>query len=415
MFLDFFFHLRSRKIPISTSEYLDLLEVLRKIDFESPVFNLERFYHIARNCLIKDLKYYDAFDLAFAETFQGFASHSSLKSKLEEWLAQALQKQLSAEQMANALKIPPEDLMKELQKRLEEQKERHDGGNKWIGTGGTSPFGHSGFNPEGIRVGGTSRNRSALAVAGERHFKEYRSDQSLHIRQIKVALKGLRELKSSGRPELCLKSTIRKSCDNGGEIDLVFRRSRKNHLRLLLLMDVGGSMTPFARQVEQIFSAAHQVNHFKEFHHFYFHNIFYGFMYKNASLRRSESIPMSDFYRKWPQDTKVIFVGDALMAPYELFQMNQNMSDAYRTLDLHGLRRPHSHDLTGLQRLIEFRKRFPNSVWLNPEDPSFWGETTIAAIQEQIPMFYLSLDGLKKAIDDLMSRSLRRASRQDQS
>lgn len=410
MFLDFFYTLRANKVPVSTREYLDLLQVLHKLSLKNEEVTINKFYSLSRSVMIKDLKYYDAFDISFSQCFKNLISDENLfKDQLNEWLQNALNNKLSQDRMEQALKLPPEDLIKELEKRLKEQKERHDGGNHWIGTGGTSPFGHSGYNPAGIRVGGQGKNRSAIAVAGERKFIEYRSDATLDIRQIQVALKKLRVLKSSGRPKLNIEKTIQKTCQQGGEIDLVFSQSRKNNLKLLLLMDVGGSMTPHSVRVEQLFSAAHQVNHFKEFKHFYFHNIFYDKLYLTSEMNNAESIEIDKIEKNYNKDTRVIIVGDAYMAPYELMQMTGSMRDFYSyfreydSTDLSSKERSSKKSKTGIQRVKEIQQKFPKSVWLNPEPQAVWQSApTINAIQEIMPMFHLSLDGIQLAINQLL-------------
>lgn len=397
MFLDFFYLLRSKKVPVTSAEYLDLLKVLSEIKWDEPEWTLKRFYQLARSCLVKDIKHYDSYDLAFAEQFGGLTG-STFQRQLKEWLETALNQNLSDEQKRNALKIPTEELLKELEKRLKEQKSRHDGGNKWIGTGGTSPFGHSGFNPQGIRIGGEGRNRSAIAVAGDRQFRGYRHDETLEVRQIKMALKKLRDLRSLGKPTISVPDSIKETCRNGGEVELVLKRSRKNQIRLLLLMDVGGSMTPHSQKVARLFSAAHQLNHFKEFQPYYFHNIFYDYIYFNARLHRADSLSIEALSKHWPPTTKIIIVGDALMAPYELTLMNQSIYDGYRYLSRSTTS---SSGLTGIAALAQLVERFPSAVWLNPEPIQYWGQPTIQMIREVVPMFHLSLQGLQEAIVSL--------------
>jgi len=398
MFLDFFYKLRSLNAPVSTREYLDLLNVLDSYSKKNETISPERFYQIARSILIKDVKYYDAYDLAFSECFSGLVSDDDFKSKLNDWLQNALEKELSEERKANAMNLPSEELMKELQKRIDEQKERHDGGNKWIGTGGTSAFGHSGFNPNGIRVGGEGINKSALAVAGRREFKDYRTDEILNIRQIKVALKKLRSLKESGRKELNIEKSIKATCNNAGEIEIIETKSRKNNLKLVLLMDIGGSMTPHSNRVSQLFSAAHQTNHFKEFKHYYFHNIFYDDLYHHANLHPDEITDFQKLKSIHNSDTRFIIVGDAYMAPYELFQMTGSMREFYYSF----IKDNKKSNLTGMDRVEVLKKLYAKTVWLNPEPKKLWSAPTIKAIKEVIPMFELSIDGLSEAIKELI-------------
>jgi hypothetical protein len=398
MFLDFFYTLRNHKVPVSTREYLDLVRVLSSYSEKNEAINPERFYHIARSILVKDIKHYDSYDLAYTSCFKEVVSEGDFKDKLNEWLQNALDKELSEERKKQALDLPSEELMKELQKRIDEQKERHDGGNKWIGTGGTSPFGHSGFNPNGIRVGGSGQNKSALAVAGKREFRSYRTDEILDVRQIKVALKKLRDLKETGQAKLNINKSIKKTCENAGEIEIVETKSRKNNMKLVLLMDVGGSMTPHSRRVSQLFSAAHQTNHFKEFKYFYFHNIFYDDLYNDSSMNSHEVTSFSKLKNKFNPDTRFIIVGDAYMAPYELFQMTGSMREFYFSF----VKDNKKSTLTGMDRVELLKKMYEKVVWLNPEPRRMWQAPTINAVSKVIPMFELSVDGITKAIKHLI-------------
>ena len=398
MFLDFFYTLRAKNVPVSTREYLDLMHVMSELSESGEVVDANRFYSVSKSILVKDVKYYDSFDLAFSTCFKDLISNEDFKNKLNEWLQNAVKKDLSDERKKNALKIPPEALMKELEKRLKEQKDRHDTGNKWIGTGGTSPFGHGGYNPEGIRIGGEGGGRSAIAVAGERKFKEYRTDEILDVRQIKVALKKLRVLKESGPAKLNIPKTIKRTCENAGEVEIVESRTRKNKLKLVLLMDVGGSMTPHSKRVSQLFTAAHQINHFKEFKHFYFHNIFYDDLYKNSGMSFDERFKFGKLKHNFNADTRFIIVGDAYMAPYELFQMTGNMREYYFNF----VQKNNKSPLTAYERVKMLKKQYPKTIWLNPESKRLWESTTIAAIKDIIPMYELSVDGLQAGIKDLL-------------
>ncbi len=398
MFLDFFYTLRDYKVPVSTREYLDLISVLNSYSEGNESIDPERFYQVARSVLIKDTKYYDSYDLAYTNCFKDVVSAGDFKDKLNEWLQNALEKELSEERKKQAMNLPSEELMKELQKRIDEQKERHDGGNKWIGTGGTSAFGHSGFNPSGIRVGGIGQSKSALAVAGRREFKSYRTDEILDVRQIKVALKKLRSLKETGQAKINIDKTIDKTCQNAGEIEIVETKSRKNNLKLVLLMDVGGSMTPHSKRVSQLFSAAHQTNHFKEFKYFYFHNIFYDDLYETSSMNPYEITSFSKLKNMFNPDTRFIIVGDAYMAPYELFQMTGSMREFYYSF----VKDNKKSTLTGMDRVELLKKMYEKSVWLNPEPKRLWSAPTISAVKKVIPMFELSVDGISQAIKRLV-------------
>lgn len=398
MFLEFFYELRAHSIPVSTREYLDFIKSMENLGTIGNFPSLEDIYQIARTTLIKDIKHYDAYDLAFGKVFSNYSASDDLHQRMQEWLKQAKEIELSEERKQNAMNLQENEILKELQKRLAEQKERHDGGNYWVGTGGTSAFGNSGFNPQGIRVGGSSKAKSAIAVAGERNFKDYRSDIVLNTRNIKIALKKVKELKKTGEEKIDIDKSIRKTIDNAGEIEIEFSRERKNNLKLILLMDVGGSMTPFSESVEKLFSSAHNLSHFKKFLPLYFHNIFYDKFYKDARLMSRESFSFEELKKKYPRDTRFIIVGDAYMAPYELFQMTGSMNDFYRNF----MGDPYQKSVTGIESLKKLKKRYKNCVWLNPETPKLWNAPTIKAVRSIMPMYELTIDGLNKACKSLV-------------
>lgn len=398
MFLNFFFELRAHGIPVSTREYLDLIKVINSHSDLNKVPSINTLYDLAKITLVKDVKFYDAYDLAFAKVFFKYEGDESFQNKLLEWLENAKKSELSDERKLQAMKLLEGEILEELKKRLEEQKERHDGGNYWVGTGGTSAFGNSGYNPQGIRVGGQSGARSAIAVAGDRNFKDYRNDIMLDTRNIKIALKKVKQLKSVGREEVNIKKTISKTVDNGGDIDIVFTKEKKNNLKLILLMDVGGSMTPYAESVNKLFSSAHNLTHFKKFTPLYFHNIFYDKFYLNAKLKSDESLSFEELKKKHPRDTRIIIVGDAYMAPYELFRMTGSMMDFYRNFsgDLN------NNSATGIESVLKLRQRYKNIVWLNPEPKKLWEAPTIKAIRSQITMHELTIDGINQACASLI-------------
>lgn len=398
MFLEFFYELRAHSIPVSTREYLDFIKTLESIENVGNLPTLDDVYQIARTTLVKDIKHYDAYDLAFAKVFSEYSSSDNLTHKMFEWLKKAKEQELSEERKQNAMKLEQSEILSELQKRLAEQKERHDGGNYWVGTGGTSAFGNSGFNSQGIRVGGSGKSRSAIAVAGERNFKNYRNDIVLNTRNIKIALKKVKELKKSGEEKIDIEKSIKKTTQNAGEIEIEFTREKKNNLKLILLMDVGGSMTPFSESVEKLFSSAHNLSHFKKFTALYFHNIFYDKFYKDARLTSHESYSFEELKKKFPRDTRIIIVGDAYMAPYELFQMTGSMNDFYRTF----MGDPNTRSVTGIEALKRLTKRYKNCVWLNPETPKLWNAPTIRAVRSIVPMHELTIDGLNKACRNLV-------------
>src|SRR3990167_268140 len=313
MFFDFFFDLRRAKLPVSLAEWMTLLMALAK----GQIHSLDDFYCVSRALLIKRETQFDLFDRVFLSHFKDMPFPVPLLDELKDWLATPIaRREFSTEELAALQKLPLDEMMRLLEERLKEQKERHDGGGKWIGTGGTSPFGHSGYNPQGIRIGGQSTSRSAVKVAAERRFRNYRSDLILDTRQMKVALKKLRFLRREGALcDLDLDLTIDKTCKGGGAIDLVFKPEARNDMRVLLLMDVGGTMDPYAMLVSQLFSAAHASSHFKDFQFFYFHNCVYSHVY--TDMARFKKIPTTDIFRKYSDKYRLIVVGDAAMHPGE--------------------------------------------------------------------------------------------------
>jgi len=270
MFTSFFYTLKRKKVPVSITEWMTLMEALSR----GYISNLEEFYYLARAVLVKSEAHYDKYDIAFQETFKGIESSEEITDQILEWLKDPINRSvLSEEERALFDGMDLDELMREFEKRLKEQTEQHDGGRYWIGRGGTSPFGHSGYHPAGIRIGETSGGRNAVQIAQERRFKNYRSDLILDIRQIKMVLRTLKQLNRNGpEDELDLKRTIDATSKNAGDIEFIWTRSRKNAVKVLLLMDVGGSMDPFALLCSQFFSAAHSSSHFKDFQYYYFHN-----------------------------------------------------------------------------------------------------------------------------------------------
>ncbi len=383
MFLDFFFDLKAAKLPVSLSEWMTVTEALVR----GEIATLDDFYFVSRALLVKRENHFDLFDRVFLSHFKNAPFPEPFLDSLLDWLKSPIaRRQFSPEELSALQKLPREELLRLLEERLKEQRERHDGGNKWIGTGGTSPFGHSGYNPQGIRIGGQSMNRSAMKVAAERRFRNYRSDLILDTRQIKVALKKLRLLRRDGvEEELDLDGTIEKTAKGGGDIDIVLKPPRKNDLRVLLLMDVGGTMDPYAHLVDQLFSAAHASTHFKDFQHFYFHNCVYSSIF--SDMERGKRIPTADLFRRFGKHYRLIVVGDAAMNPYELLY-----SDG--VIDFHAPRESHS----GLHWLQALETHYSHAVWLNPEPAAYWYSETTQVIRQLFPMFPLTLDGLEEAI-----------------
>lgn len=388
-FLPFLYTLRTYKIPVGTQEWLYLMDALSQNIADS---SLTRFYHLSRSLLVKSEALYDAFDQAFVACFKGLEGELNIKKEILDWLNKMVDP-VARPAMPPIDPLTLEELRKKFLERLKEQMEEHHGGSHWIGTGGTSPFGHGGAHPSGIRIGGPGGGRSAIKIAEERRFENYRHDRILDTRQLKVALKRLRRLDQEGQPEeLKIDKTIDKTCQNAGEIDLVFEAPKKNQTELLLLMDVGGSMDPYAQMVESLFSAAHASTHFKAFHHFYFHNCVYSKIYTDMNQRTW--VPTDELFRKFRKTFHVVFVGDACMGPYELFSAG-------------GIIDYFDQDQTrGVDWLTQIRQHFSQSVWLNPEPESGWlYHSTIQAIGKIFKMYPLSIEGITCAVDQLRKSS----------
>jgi uncharacterized protein with von Willebrand factor type A (vWA) domain len=389
MFLDFFYTLRRHKILVAPTEWRVLMQAL-SLGFAHT--SLERFYTLARSLLVKDVSYYDAYDLAFKEAFHGITTPDAIIEEILAWLQDPhTLAHLTPEQLAWLHELDLEALRALFAQRLREQQERHDRGNRMIGTGGTSHFGQHGQHPKGIRVGGEGGQRSAVQVAEERHYENYRRDRTLDIRQIQVALKKLRNLKRLGaEEELDLAETIDQTCRNGGEIELIFCPPRKNNAKVLLLMDAGGSMMPYTTLVERLFSAAHKATHFKDFQYYYFHNCIYEQLY--SDMRLNKRVSTSSLLHSLDADYKVILVGDAYMAPEEL-------------MDTGGaLYYYHHNDTPGITWLRRIQEHFRAGIWLNPLPEGQWNRTTINLVRQVFPMYELTLDGLERSIQQLVRK-----------
>jgi hypothetical protein len=386
MFTSFFYTLKRRKVPVSLVEWMTLMEALSK----GCISNLDEFYYLARAILVKSEAYYDHYDVAFQEYFKGIETPAEITEQIMEWLKDPINKMtLTEEERALFDSMDFDELLRELEKRLKEQTEQHDGGGYWIGRGGTSPFGHSGYHPAGIRIGGESGGRHAIQIAQERRFRNYRSDLVLDVRQIKMALRGLRQLSRIGpEDELDLERTIGATCKNAGEIEMVWARSRKNAVKLLLLMDVGGSMIPFARLCSRLFSAAHSSTHFKDFQYFYFHNCIYDNLYQD--IERQEAVSTDHLLRILEPDYKVVLVGDARMAMPELTQKYGAIYYYER------------NEVPGVLRLKQIAEHFTHCTWINPTEPYYWNHPTVMVVEKLFPMFELTLDGLGQAVKKLV-------------
>src|SRR5262245_24510339 len=384
MFLDLFYGLRDEGVPVAMQEWRTFLEALEQGLHGS---SLLRFYHLGRACLIKSETYFDAYDRVFARVFKGVegALGDEVTEKILDWLANAKDlPQLTPEQLAELERLTSDELMRRFLETLAKQTERHDGGDRWVGTGGRSPYGNNGTHPTGIRVGGESRSRSAMKVAEERRFADYRTDVTMDIRQMRVALKRLRQLTRAGLPtELDLDETVDETCKNAGEIELVFRAPRKNDVRLLLLMDVGGTMDPYVSSMSQLLTALHEERGLRAFEPYYFHNCVYDHVYTRARMLTADAIPTGDILRRLDGRWKVVVVGDAAMHPAELLEPYGNIDPR---------RHAQTPGIDWLRRLVD---HFDRAVWVNPEPPREWDFVqTTRMIRRLFPMFHLSVDGI---------------------
>lgn len=392
MLIDFFFKLREYQVPSSLRELLDLLAALEK----GVVFaDMQGFYYLSRLTLVKDESQYDKFDRAFADYFDGVQSVDLFGKDIpEEWLRKQIEKHLTDEEKAKIKAMGGlDELMKTLKERLEEQQKRHQGGNKWIGTGGTSPFGAHGFNPEGIRIGQDgNRNFSAVKVWDKREFKNLADDVELGTRNIKVALRKLRQFARTGASEeLDMPTTIGETARNAGLLDIHMVPERHNAIKVLMFFDVGGSMDAHIKACEELFSAVH--TEFKHLEYFYFHNCVYEGVWKDNARRNRETISVWDVIHKYGSDYKLIFVGDATMGPYEITYPGGSVE--------------HWNEEPGaiwMQRLLN---HFHHAIWLNPQMHQYWNYYASIKIIEEImdnKMFPLTIEGISNGIKALTKR-----------
>ncbi len=388
MLIDFFYHLKSRNIKTSTREYLTLLEAMQA---RVSDHSIDEFYYLSRTCLVKDEAAYDRFDQAFAEYFRGVERIPGLDADIpEEWLRLMAKKHLSDEDKAKLEKLGLDKLMEEFRKRLKEQKGRHAGGSKWVGTGGSSPFGNGGYHPEGIRVGGdTAGNRTAVKVWEQREFKNLDDTVELGTRNIKVALRRLRRFAREGAAdELDLEGTIRGTAENAGWLDLKMRPERHNKVKVLLFLDIGGSMDDHVRTCEELFSACK--TEFKHLEYFYFHNCVYDHVWKDNGRRKSDIIPLWDVMHKYGPDYKLVLVGDATMSPGEITQPGGSVEYFNKEAGA-----------VWMRRLLD---TYPSTVWLNPEPERYWEYRHSISIMNEIlgeRMYPLSISGLERAMRQL--------------
>ncbi len=389
MLLGFFQSLRNSGVPVTVRELLDLLEALqRNIVFAS----IDDFYVLSRMIMVKDEKYFDRFDKAFGAYFKELQTINDIIEALipDDWLRKEFEKQLSVEEKAKIQSLGGlEKLIEAFKERLKEQKERHAGGNKWIGTGGTSPFGHSGYNPEGIRVGGQGKNGRALKVWERRDFKNLDDSVELGTRNIKIALRRLRKFARSGADqELDIKDTIKSTANNAGLLDIKMVPERHNSIKVLLFFDIGGSMDPYIHLCEELFSAAK--TEFKHMEYFYFHNFLYESVWKNNVRRHNQRTPTWDILHKYSADYRVIFIGDASMASYEITHPGGSVE--------------HYNEEAGETWMRRLLNVYDKAVWINPTQENYWGHSQSTVITREIMndrMYPLTLAGLEEAMSYL--------------
>jgi len=393
MFLNFFIELRNVKVPVSLREYLSLLDCLDKNVIS---FKVENFYYLSRASLIKNEKHIDRFDLVFSKVFKGIEDISleDLLNKVDipkEWVKKLSEKLLTPEEMEEIKSLGGFDkLMETLKKRLSEQEKRHQGGNKWIGTAGTSPFGAYGYNPEGVRIGqDKSRHKKAIKVWDKREFKDLDDKSELGSRAMKIALKRLRQWARTGlQEEIDIDSTIKSTAKNG-YLDIKTQKEKNNSIKVLLFLDVGGSMDPYVKKVEELFSASRSV--FKNLEYFYFHNCLYEGVWKNNRRRWNEQIPTFEVLNTYGKEYKCIFVGDASMSPYEiLFPGGAN---------------EHFNKIAGKDWLFKAISQWESHMWINPVPKKYWDYTQTIKMVSDIfsgKMVPLTLGGLDKGMKQLM-------------
>ncbi|WP_064196441.1 MULTISPECIES: VWA domain-containing protein [Emticicia] len=395
MLTNFFFHLRDNNLKVNIREHLTLLEAL---DQEVVEYSTEDFYFLSRAIYVKHEQNLDLFDKLFGQFFDG-VEQIQLEDFLkvdDSWLINKLLSELTDEEK-EAIKAVGglEELLEKLKKTLEEQKERHEGGSKWVGTGGTSPFGNSGNNPAGVRIGGKGGNKTAAKVWDKREFKNYDDNIELNTRNTQMALRRLRILTREGiEDELNLDETIDRTCNNAGYLDIKMQASKQNRVKILLLLDVGGSMDDFIEECSMLFSSAKY--QFKNLEFYYFHNCIYENLWKDNGRRYEDKISTWDVLNKYNKDYKVIFIGDASMSPWELSEPRGSVE--------------HYNAEAGTVWLERFKNKFPNLVWLNPINDGYWQYThTIQEIRKWSDnrMFPLTINGLEKAMKCLKNSKLK--------
>ncbi len=397
MFTDFFYTLRREDVKVTITEWLTLMQAL-KLGLAQD--SLTGFYYLARSVLIKSESRYDAFDRAFLKFFAGVETPPQVTDEVLKWLENSLPPlKMDPSQKNPLMDWDLDELRKQLADRLEKQDGEHHGGSKWIGTGGRSPFGHSGYHPAGVRIGGQSVNKSAVKVAAERAFRDFRTDETLSTRQFELALRRLRLLSTTVEGEkdtLDLDATIDAIGRNAGRLELIWARSRKNRVKLLVLMDSGGSMDPYQRLCGRLFNAANKSTHFRDLQFYYFHNCMYEVLYNDPMCQRRNAVDTFELLRRYGSDYRLIIVGDASMGPGELLR-------PYGSLDWWA-----ENEEPGINWMRRLAVHFEYSAWLNPIPRAHWnmveGAYTIGVLQQVFPMFDLTLDGLNESIKALISK-----------
>ena len=397
MFVAFFYLLRQRGLDVSPNEWMTLLEGMEKGLHKS---SLTGFYHLCRAIVVKSEVEFDRFDQVFLEFFKDIPFNGELPEEMLEWLehpSEDLKRTIEELMTAGFPDETMEELLKLLQERLEEQDAEHNGGSKWVGTQGRTPWGNSGWHPNGIRIGGQGRYRTAMAVAGERKFRDFRKDNTLDTRQFQMAFRLLRQLSvqtESVDKELDVDSTIHDTCENAGSLQVRYKNPRKNTVKVLLLMDSGGSMENYAGLCSMLFQAATKSNHFKELHTYYFHNCIFSSLFQGPQLWRSGEVPTEWVLQNFDSSYKVIIVGDAAMNPYELREKQFQWGKG-------------TYAPSGLEWLERFKKQYPYLIWLNPEPmpakPDYWSQTHYQ-LGQIFQMYDLSAEGLEKGMKRLMVR-----------
>lgn len=389
MLIQFFDCLKQNQVPVTLTELLDLLEALEK----HIVFaDTEQFYYLSRLCLVKDEKNFDKFDRAYKAFFDGLESMEGLVEAFipEDWLQSEFLKQLSDEDKAKAKSLGGlKELIEEFKKRLEEQQKKHQGGSKWIGTGGTSPFGHGGYNPEGIRIGGEGGSRRAVKVWEKRQYKNLDADQNISARNIQMALRRLRKFARTGAEEnLDIDDTISSTAKNAGLLDIKMVPERHNAVKVLMFFDVGGSMDAYVKQAQELFNAVRL--EFKHLKYYYFHNFIYDSVWTDDKMRYNERTPIMDIINRYSRDYKVIFVGDAAMSPYEVVQPGGSID--------------HWNEESGAAWMARLLNTYEKLIWLNPEPENTWKYTqSTQMIKDMLEdrMYPLTVDGLENGMSYL--------------